>query len=137
MNTFHGMDERVFSSEETRGMTIMKKMLKIMVAVALLITLLFSVTAFAAPTKEEQKVLKTMVHTTNQAIKKMVKAAQKTPYDDVPLLLAAVDLAVAPVFAYADMIGAEVVCEYDYYEIDGQTVAIDPLKVINATRIDK
>ncbi len=115
----------------------MKKILKIMVAVALLITLMCSVAAFAEPSKQEQKDLKKMVNTANQQIKKLVKAAQKTPEDDVAELLTAVDSIVAPVFAYAEQIGAEVVCEYDYYKIDGQTVAIDPLKVINATRIDK
>jgi len=37
---------------------------------------------------------------------------------------------VAPVFAYANSIGAVVVCEYTTYYIDGQYVLVDPLRVI-------
>jgi hypothetical protein len=72
-----------------------------------------------------------MVEAANFAIEGLVKVAQLTPYNDVALLLIAVDRIVEPVFAYGEKIGVEVVCEYTAYEIDGQTVMIDPLRVIN------
>ena len=45
-------------------------------------------------------------------------------------LLRQVDRTVAPVFAYAAYIGATVVCEYVAYEVDGQILMIDPIRVI-------
>lgn len=81
--------------------------------------------------RKELNTLCIMVETANLTIEGLVKTAQYTPYNDVPLLLYAVDRIVAPVFAYGEKIGVEVVCEYTAYEIDGMTVLIDPLRVIN------
>jgi len=75
--------------------------------------------------------LRAMVLSANLQIKALVKVAQATPYDDVDWLLARIENIVAPVFAYAESIGATVVCEYEQVVIDGRTVLIDPLKVIN------
>jgi hypothetical protein len=82
-------------------------------------------------TTKELATLCVMVEAANLTIKGLVKAAQYTPYNDVALLLLAVDCVVAPVFAYGEKIGVEVVCEYTEYEIDGQVVLVDPLRVIN------
>ncbi|HAX40911.1 MAG TPA: hypothetical protein DCY10_08565 [Clostridiales bacterium] len=76
------------------------------------------------------KILERMVATANRQIEIAVKFAQLTPWNDVPWLLAYVDSIVANVFAYANSIGAVVVCEYTTYYIDGQYVLIDPLRVI-------
>lgn len=76
------------------------------------------------------KTLERMVATANRQIKAAVKHAQATPFNDVDWLLNYVDSIVAPVFAYANSIGAVVVCEYTTYYIDGQYVMVDPLRVI-------
>jgi hypothetical protein len=76
------------------------------------------------------RILERMVATANRQIEIAVKFAQMTPWNDVPWLLAFVDSVVARVFAYANSIGAVVVCEYTTYYIDGQYVLIDPLRVI-------
>lgn len=76
------------------------------------------------------KVLERMVDAANRQIAIAVKFAQLTPWNDVSWLLSVVDSIVAPVFAYANSIGAVVVCEYTTYYIDGQYVLVDPLRVI-------
>ena len=76
------------------------------------------------------KVLERMVDQANKQIAREVKIAQRTPWNDVPQLLASVDTIVAGVKAYANSIGAVVVCEYTSYYIDGQTVMVDPLRII-------
>lgn len=87
-------------------------------------------TAKAAYTDSEFEALVRMVEKANEKIEKAVEKAQATPFDDVDELLAAVDAIVADVFAYADSIGATVVCEYTEYYVDGQYVLIDPLRII-------
>ena len=82
-------------------------------------------------TQKEINTLTAMVEAANLTIEGLVKVAQFTPYNDVAYLLFAVDCVVAPVFAYGEKIGVEVICEYTEYVIDGQTVLIDPLRVIN------
>ena len=74
--------------------------------------------------------LERMVDTANRQIKIAVRFAQITPWNDVPRLLQFIDSIVAPVFSYANSIGAVVVCEYTTYYIDGQNVLVDPLRVI-------
>lgn len=84
-----------------------------------------------SPTKAEMTKLYAMVSAANSTVKVLVKTAQATKKDDVNELLKSVDAVNAPVLRYADKIGATVVCEVVYYQIDGRKVAIDPLKVIN------
>lgn len=81
--------------------------------------------------RQELATLTLLVEAANLTIEGLVKVAQFTPYNDVAYLLYAVDCVVAPVFAYGEKIGVEVICEYTEYVIDGQTVLIDPLRVIN------
>lgn len=84
--------------------------------------------------KQEDKQLKKleqMVDKANRDIEKAVRTAQKTPYNDIDWLQARVAAITAPVFAYAESIGAEVECSYTTYYIDGQYVDVDPLRVIN------
>lgn len=71
-----------------------------------------------------------MVDKANDKILKAVQKAQETPYDDINELLATVDAIVANVMSYANSIGALVVCEYTSYQIDGQNVLVDPLRII-------
>ena len=75
-------------------------------------------------------VLERMVATANRQIEIAVKFAQLTPWNDIAWLQNLVESIVAPVFAYANSIGAVVVCEYTTYYIDGQYVLVDPLRVI-------
>lgn len=81
-------------------------------------------------TTAQFKVLERMVAAANRQIEIAVKFAQLTPWNDIAWLLNLVDSIVAPVFAYANSIGAVVVCEYTTYYIDGQYVLVDPLRVI-------
>lgn len=113
-----------------------KKIALILAVVAIMAVFALPLSASAAgnvhtATTKELITLHIMVEAANLTIKGLVKAAQYTPYNDVALLLLAVDCVVAPVFAYGEKIGVEVVCEYTEYEIDGQAVLVDPLRVIN------
>lgn len=113
----------------------MKKMLRMLLVLVLVVSMTCS-SAMACSTGDVSqaklnKALFAMVDAANLAVKAQVKIAQGTPYDDVEWLLASTKATVAPVFAYAKLIGATVECEYDYYWVDGQWVAVDPLKVIN------
>ena len=81
--------------------------------------------------EKELKKLQQMVDKANREIEKLVRHAQKTPYDDIDWLQSQVARVTAPVFAYARSIGATVQCTYTTYYIDGQYVDVDPLRVIN------
>ena len=87
-------------------------------------------TRFVSYNNAQFKALERMVEQANRQIELAVKFAQFTPWNDVAWLLKFVDSIVSPVFAYANSIGAVVVCEYTTYYIDGQNVLIDPLRVI-------
>ena len=90
-----------------------------------------SLSETVSPTDAELQRLYTMVEAANLAIEVAVRLAQLTPYNDIAQLQVAVACITAPVFLYAEKIGAEVVCEYTAYKIDGQVVLIDPLRVVN------
>lgn len=107
----------------------MKKILLASIAAMLVMCFAFS-TAFAATAKELDKLYQ-KVDKANAKIAEAVEKAMATEKDDVEKLLKKVDQIVDSVMEYADSIGVEVVCEYDYYIIDGHTVAIDPLRVVN------
>ncbi|MEN6634521.1 MAG: hypothetical protein ABFC56_01585 [Clostridiaceae bacterium] len=86
--------------------------------------------SYSGYTNAQFKLLERMVATANRQIEFAVKIAKLTPWNDVSWLLNFVDSITAPVFAYANSIGALVVCEYTAYYIDGQNVMVDPLRVI-------
>jgi hypothetical protein len=122
-----------------------KRMMSILICVLLLVMIIPGVanaqgndstpratvsSLYARYTDAQFKALERMVAQTNRQIALAVKIAQMTPWNDVAQLQATVDKLVAGVMAYANSIGAVVVCEYTSYYIDGQTVLIDPLRVI-------
>ena len=72
-----------------------------------------------------------IVNNANYRIKVLVRNAQMTPYYDVPPLLAATKSVAANAKAQVAALGYEAKCEYTYYWVDGQWVAIDPLYVVN------
>ena len=122
-----------------------KRMMSILICVLLLVMIIPGVanaqgndstpratvsSLYARYTDAQFKALERMVAQTNRQIALAVKIAQLTPWNDVAQLQATVDKLVAGVMAYANSIGAVVVCEYTTYYIDGQTVLIDPLRII-------
>ena len=76
------------------------------------------------------KKLEKMVDKANDEIARAVAKAQRTPENDVAELLVKIDQIVAEVSAYANSIGYGLTCDYVTYEIDGQLVMIDPLRII-------
>lgn len=72
-----------------------------------------------------------IVNSANSQIRALVYAAQCTPYDDVCLLLVSTNAVAASAKYRVAQLGYSVGCTYTYYEVDGHTVAIDPLYVIN------
>ena len=72
-----------------------------------------------------------IVEKANEKVADLVEHAQKTDKDDVDKLIEkttdVIDKAIEKVAA----LGFEVECTYIEYEVDGQTVCIDPLYVIN------
>ena len=116
-----------------------RKILSVLVLVMLLVMLIPSVAnaqgngpavCGKAYSNSEFAQLERMVEKANKQIAQAVKKAQNTPFDDVAQMQAYVDGVVANVLSYANSIGASVVCEYTAYVVDGQTVMIDPLRVI-------
>ncbi len=85
---------------------------------------------YARYTGAQLATLERMVASANRQIEIAVKFAQLTPWNDIAWLQNLVESITAPVFAYANAIGAVVVCEYTAYYIDGQYVMVDPLRVI-------
>ena len=114
----------------------MKKFFSILLAFALIFSVCFSANACTEAVENTVKAaqtatLKAMVKSANAKVKALVRTAQATPYDDIAWLQRSVSAVTKPVFAYAAKIGATVVCDVVYYEIDGQTVGVDPLRVVN------
>lgn len=113
----------------------MKKTFRMLLVLALVLVMTCSSAMACTVSNDTQaklnKTLYAMVEAANLAVKAQVKIAQETPYNDVAWLKAATEATVAPVFAYAELIGATVECEYKEYVVDGEIVLIDPLKVIN------
>lgn len=81
-------------------------------------------------TADQLKKLEKMVDKANDEIERAVAKAQRTIEDDVDELLVEIDQIVAEVSTYAESIGYAITCDYVTYEIDGQIVLIDPLRII-------
>lgn len=81
-------------------------------------------------TADQLKKLEKMVDKANDEIERAVAKAQRTIEDDVDELLVKIDQIVAEVSTYAESIGYAITCDYVTYEIDGQIVLIDPLRII-------
>ena len=71
-----------------------------------------------------------IVDSANARIMNIVSAAQASPQDDAQWAVAQTTREAAQAIEICRWIGVTVVCEYVEYEIDGQIVLIDPLKVI-------
>ncbi len=114
------------------GLKMKKKLIALALCVMLLMTAgLSTALADRGPSQSEMAALYSMVNAANYQIALMVRTAQATPWDDVAWVQYSTNCVARSVQAYARSIGATVVCEYEYYYIDGQYVAIDPLRVIN------
>ena len=72
-----------------------------------------------------------LVRDCNASVERLVKAAQLTPYNDVAALVVATDAVIKATTLAVNIMGFEVECTYTEYFVDGQTVLIDPLRVIN------
>jgi len=66
----------------------------------------------------------------NEKIEDLVAHAQSTKKDDVAKLLDQVDKLVEKTRKQVAKLGYEVECTYTEYVVDGQTILIDPLRVI-------
>lgn len=111
----------------------MKKAGAFVLCLVLVMTLGLNVACAAErqPTAAEFATLNRLVDAANLQIEVMVLTAQLTPWNDIAWLQCGVAQIARSVQSYARRIGATVVCEYTYYFIDGQRVAVDPLRVIN------
>lgn len=78
-----------------------------------------------------EKKVEMMVEATNKTILLLVKIAQLTPKNDVDTLVQATNELAFKTIQKAAELGVSVVCEYEAYEVDGQIVYIDPLRIIN------
>ena len=72
-----------------------------------------------------------LVRDCNKSVELLVKAAQLTPYDDVAALIFSTDALLKTTTLAVNALGFEVACSYTEYIVDGQSVLIDPLRVIN------
>lgn len=113
-------------------------MKKRIVTILLVFAMVFSmagVSAFAAEKQtaksKQLQAAELIVEKCNETIEGLVRAAQRTPYNDVPMLLISVDIVAATASVLVRALGFGVACTYTEYIIDGQSVLIDPLMVIN------
>ena len=119
----------------------MKKAFRVLAAVLLVMVFTCScASAWSFDYKRYQKELQIktlyrMVDSANAQVQRLIRIAQITPYDDTEWLLWSVDQTNRPVLLYAQRVsattGLTVVCEYVPYDVDGQILWIDPLRVIN------
>ena len=72
-----------------------------------------------------------LVRDCNKSVELLVRAAQLTPYNDVAALEKAVDVLIGTTKLAVNALGFDVECTYTEYIVDGQSVSIDPLRVIN------
>lgn len=72
-----------------------------------------------------------IINSANSKIRSLVRTAQATPYNDVAWLIASTNSVAANAKYKVSRLGFKVGCTYTYYKVDGRTVAIDPLYVIN------
>lgn len=71
------------------------------------------------------------VDSCNKLVASAVRYAQATPQNDVKQLIATTDLLIRDTTIVVNALGFQVECCYTEYTVDGQTVLIDPLRVIN------
>lgn len=83
----------------------------------------------SVPNPINRLIAEILVAQANLEVKIAVQYAILTPKNDVPELLAYIDGVAQRLFRQTAALGVTVVCEYEYIEIDGQIVAIDPFKV--------
>lgn len=105
----------------------MKKKLSL-IAMTLALVLLFCIPAFAMTPLER---VTHIVDQANMAIEQMVNQTIASQDPDIGSLVEKTDKIADQTIEQASVMGVEVVCEIEYYDIDGQRVAIDPLKVVN------
>ncbi len=72
-----------------------------------------------------------MVDKANKQILKLVREAQKSENPDIDELVEITNSIAFGVIEKAASMGVAVICEYEAFEIAGQTVYIDPLRIIN------
>ena len=87
----------------------------------------------ASVTKAEKNLAKAekFVADANAQIEDFVARAQRTPKEDVGLLLEQIDRVVDRTVRQVTRLGFTVACEYTTCEVDGQAVLVDPLMVVN------
>ncbi len=74
-----------------------------------------------------------IVDTANCEISALVRHAQATRYDDTALLIVETQLVASVADALVAALGFDTECEYVPYVVDGKTVMIDPLRVVDPT----
>lgn len=87
----------------------------------------------AGVSKDDKNLIKAeeIVLKANEKIEDFVAHAQKTTKDDVAKLLNQVEKIADQADKQVEKLGYDVECTYTAYVVDGQTVLIDPLRVIN------
>lgn len=114
-------------------------MKKKLLSIVLLFVLVFAVAAPGIASACSNDSLQTaryyqavsIVNSANAQIRALVYTAQRTPYDDVAWLVASTKAVASSAKYMVSQLGFKAGCTYTYYEVDGKTVAIDPLYVIN------
>lgn len=77
------------------------------------------------------------VDSCNKLVEAAVRYAQATPKNDVAELIATTDYLLRDTVIVVNALGFQVECCYTEYTVDGQTVLIDPLRVINPIGTEK
>ncbi|MEG1996954.1 MAG: hypothetical protein RR051_00780 [Clostridiales bacterium] len=92
------------------------------------------ITLYSSNNYDDYDYITTLTDWTNTKIDKLVAKAQRTPWNDVRLLLYQIDFLVDNVLYWGDITDYQIECIYTPEQIDGQTVMIDPLRVVNTRK---
>ena len=110
-------------------------MTKKIVALVLALVMCLSVVAIASAEQDDEgpayRQAVKIVNTANAQILALVRIAQSTPYDDTVWLVAATTAISVSAKLQVASLGLKADCTYTAYEVDGKTVMIDPLYVVN------
>ena len=99
--------------------------------VLVLCAALFAPAASASSSDRNYYKVQRIVSDANATILSMVRTAQRTPYDDTQWLISATNKVARDAKRQASALGYELGCSYTTYIVDGRSVTIDPLYVIN------
>lgn len=122
------------TKDTKRGIPMIRKFSSVLVALILVLTMLVPAMAACEEAAFDEKNYEKacdIVEKANEKVADLVEHAQETAKDDVEKLIEKTTDVIDKAKEKVAALGFEVECTFTEYEVDGQTIKIDPLYVIN------